>query len=327
MSTTASPAQSAWKALGFGLFVHFGINTFHDVEWSDGSLDASAYRPDGFDPASWCAAAKAAGARFLVLTAKHIDGFCNWPSAHGDGYTVRETPFGRDLVGEVAAAARDAGLAFGLYYALWDRRCALYGDDAAYAERVLAHLEELLTRYGPIAELWFDGAWMKFAGGSEAGPQVPDEAALLEAWNREGRPRWHWDRIHATVKRLQPDCVVLNNGTTRFPGVPLGPVDARCGEKATALRGDRTLWTLDGRETYLPLQIEATASRQGPPGFFADGSWFFHPWDHSVASVAQVREWLDQARRLDAVFLLNVGPSSTGRLRPEDEALLHGLRA
>ena len=102
-------AQHHWMELGFGMFLHFGINTFYDVEWSDGTLDASAFNPTEFDPEQWCRVAREAGTKFVVLVCKHHDGFCNWPTAHTE-YSVKNTPFGRDVVGEVVAAARAEGL-------------------------------------------------------------------------------------------------------------------------------------------------------------------------------------------------------------------------
>jgi alpha-L-fucosidase len=314
--------------LGSGLFVHFGINTFYDVEWSDGTLSPAAYDPHDLDTDQWCRCARAAGMRFVVLTAKHHDGFCNWPTAHTD-YSVRAAPWrgGRgDLVGELAASARRHGLELGLYYSLWDRHEPTHDtDEAAYAAFMRAQLAELLTGYGPLVELWFDGMWKKQKTGWEAG-----EEAFVDAWRAEGALRWRWDDLYAHIKSFQPDCVVLNNTTTRFPGVPLLPVDARPGEKAEGGTGiadvsHRDVWEWDDRRVFLPQQIETTLSQQGPPGDFAHGSWFWHPWDHSVATRDQVREWRRDAVRRGAVLLTNVGPTASGLLRPEDEALLLSL--
>lgn len=319
-----TPAQRRWMDLQFGMFCHFGINTFHDVEWSDGSLDQSVFNPTAFDPDQWCQAARDAGMNYICILTKHHDGFCNWPTAHSD-YGVMHTPFKRDLIGAVAESARKAGLKLGFYYSLWDKRHDVHDDDGRYGDFMLAQLTELMTQYGEIVEVWFDGAWMKFAGSREEGPNVTTDEELIAAWRDEGAPRWRWDEVYALIKSHHPDCIVLNNTTTHFRGVPLWPVDARCGEKGEGEVGDQKVWRWQGEDVYLPLEIESTTSKQGPPGFFADGSWFWHEWDHSCATVEEVRGWQANARALDAVLLLNVPPMASGQLRPEDLNLLKQL--
>jgi alpha-L-fucosidase len=319
-SVSPTPSQRRWMDLRFGLFLHFGINTFYDLEWSDGTLDPAAYNPTELDTDEWCRAARDAGMRFVVLVTKHHDGFCNWPTAHTD-YSVRNSPFRGDLVRSVVDSARKYDLQVGLYYSLWDRHEPTHDtDDAAYAAFMKAQLTELLTGYGLIAELWFDGMWKKQKSGWDG-----TASDFQEAWRGEGAHRWHWDDLYAHIKALQPDCLVLNNTTTRFPGIPLMPVDARPGEKATGDNegdADLTVWHWQGSDVFLPLQIETTLSQTGPAGDFASGSWFWHPWDHSVATVEQVLQWRKEAARKDAVLLLNAGPMANGRLRPEDVEVL-----
>jgi len=313
-----SNPQLAWMNLKFGLFLHFGINTFYDLEWSDGTLDPARYSPEAIDTDQWCAAAAAAGMKFVVLVTKHCDGFCNWPTKYTK-YSTAATPFKRDLVEMVAHSAQKHDLKLGLYYSLWDRHEKTHdSDDEAYAQFMCQQLTELLTGYGPIAELWFDGMWKKQKAGWTTG-----DDDFIHAWRTEGAPRWRWDRLYQHVKSLQPDCVVLNNSTTKFPGVPLWPVDARTGEKATtAASVGKTHWEWNGQKHYLPLQIETTLSKKGPPGQFEDGSWFWHEWDHSVASREEILGWLRSSEERDAVLLLNAGPMASGKLRPEDwEAL------
>jgi len=193
-------------------------------------------------------------------------------------------------------------------------------DDAAYAQFMLEQLRELLSNYGPICEIWFDGMWAKMPQGWR-----DSQEALLRTWREVGAKRWHWDELYAEVKRLQPQCIVLNNTTTAHPGVPTWPVDARPGEKATSDTADQTIWNIEGREVYLPLQIETTMSQKGPPGDFEQGSWFWHPWDHAAATVEMVRRWRADAEKRNAVLLINVGPMANGKLRDEDLATLRGL--
>lgn len=321
MNPQPTPAQKRWRDLKFGLFIHFGINTFYDLEWSDGTLDPAAFNPTEFDPDQWCQAARSAGMKFVVLVTKHHDGFCLWPSAHTD-YSVKATPFGRDVVAEVVRAARQNDLHVGFYYSLWDCHEPTHdSDDAAYAAFMKRQLSELLTGYGPIVELWFDGMWKKQKTGWNAGREE-----FLRSWREEAAPRWHWEEIYAHVKSLQSDCIVINNATTAFPGVPLWPVDARSGEKATDLtEPDQTIWEFEGEQYYLPLQIETTLSQKGPHGQFQSGSWFWHEWDDSQVSVEQIQRWRQEAAHKNAVLLLNAGPMKNGKLRPQDEDVLTQL--
>ena len=319
-----SPAQQRWMDLGFGLFVHFGINTYYDVEWSDGTLDPAAFNPVDLDTDQWCRAASEAGMRYVVLVTKHHDGFCNWPTRYTD-YSVASTPFEGDVVGSLVDSARKYDLAIGFYYSLWDRHEPTYAlGDHAYVDFMKDQLTELLTHYGPVVELWFDGFWKKQRTGWGSKEQRPPAEQFIDAWRNEGAYRWQMDHLYQFVKQMQPNCLVMNNATTEFPGVPLHPVDARCGEKATEQTEDRKVWTFAGEERYLPLQIETTLSRSGKEQF-TSGSWFWHEWDHSVATREQIQEWLAAAERLEANLLLNVGPMASGKLRPEDEQVLRSL--
>ena len=326
--TQPTPAQRRYLDLRLGMMLHFGINTYYDKEWSDGTLDASRFDPGQLDTDSWCESAAAAGMKLVVLTTKHHDGFCLWPTKHSS-YGVMSSPCRRDVVGELAESCRKFGLRLSVYYSLWDRRHDT-GDDAAYADFMFRQLEELFTSYGDITMLWLDGVWFKL---TERTPTLHEmenihllfpgakPEAFVEAWNSIGRRRWHFDQLYAQVKSWQPDCLVMNNTTTEFPGLPLFPVDARCGEKATALGRDKKVWSFDGRDVYLPLQIETTLSQWGPPGPFANGGWFWHEGDHSCATPAQIADWKEKAAHLDAVLLLNSGVMANGRLRPEESAL------
>ena len=155
-----SSRQLAWQKREFIAFAHFGMNTFTDREWGEGTEDPALFNPSAFDARQWARVVKAAGMRMIIVTAKHHDGFCLWPSRHTD-HSVRSSPWrgGRgDVVGEVSAACREAGLAFGVYLSPWDRHEPTFGDSPRYNEYFRAQLRELLTQYGPVAEVWFDGA-------------------------------------------------------------------------------------------------------------------------------------------------------------------------
>ncbi len=126
-----------WQSLGYGLFLHFGPNTFAGVGWGDGKFPASEFAPSELNPAQWADMALEAGMRYAVLTAKHHDGFCLWPSQH-TGYSVNNSPGRPDVVGRFVEAFRKAGLQVGLYYSLWDRNFPAYEDDGVYKENTCA---------------------------------------------------------------------------------------------------------------------------------------------------------------------------------------------
>jgi alpha-L-fucosidase len=155
-----SPQQVEWQDLEFGVLIHFGTNTFLDREWGDGTADPKVFNPTQLDAEQWMRAIKAAGARYVVLVAKHHDGFCLWPNGQTD-YSVKNSPWRNgkgDLVREVSDAARKYGLQFGVYMSPWDRHDTRYTSSAAYDEYYSASLSELMQHYGELTEFWLDGA-------------------------------------------------------------------------------------------------------------------------------------------------------------------------
>ena len=235
---------------------------------------------------------------YIILVAKHHDGFCNWPTATTN-YSVAATPGQVDIVNRVAGACLRHGVQLGLYYSLWDRHEPRYQDDAAYADFMARQLSELLTRYGSVCELWFDSGWAKWTG----------------TW-QETMQRWRWSEIYELVKSLQPSILVLNNTTTEEPGViRWWPVDARTGEKALPAEKDSAIWSINGQLRYLPMQCEFTMSTSGESQI-SDGNWFWHPDDHSVAAPEVIVDHLRKANALGANLVLNVGPMASGKLRP-----------
>lgn len=176
----------------FGMFIHFNMGTFHDAEWVEPGQDPASFAPDALDCAQWAAAARSAGMTFAVLTAKHHDGFCLWPSAYSP-YTVAASSYPHDVVREYMAAFRAAGVTPCLYFSIWDRTMEVAAPvSRADIDLVKHQLTELLTGYGPIPLLVFDG-WAWLMGHQE----VP------------------YGEIRAHVASLQPDCLVLDlNGLT-----------------------------------------------------------------------------------------------------------------
>jgi len=188
-----TPEQRAWHEMEFIAFAHFGINTFTDREWGNGKEDAAVFNPTAFDATQWVRSCRAAGIKMLLLTCKHHDGFCLWPSAYTD-HDVASSPWrgGKgDVVREVADACHAGGIAFGVYCSPWDRHEPTYGTDA-YNDHFVKQLTELLTNYGPVTEVWFDGACGEGPNGKK---QVYD-----------------WKRYYATVRRHQPKALIAITG-------------------------------------------------------------------------------------------------------------------
>lgn len=294
MTTVPTPGQLAWQEAGFGVFLHFGINTFHAREWSDGTLDPATFAPAELDCAQWVDVARRAGARYVILTAKHHDGFCLWPTAT-TAYSVASSPWrdGRgDVVGELAEACQAAGMPLGLYLSPWDRNAASYPDAAAYDAFYLAQLTELCTRYGPLYELWFDGA------------------------GSEGRD-YDWDSIMAVVEAHQPDAMVFNMGrpTIRWVGNEDGLAADPC--HYTVDRLGRSMFTtdhdrLDGVR-YLPPECDVPIRAH----------WFWQPDDLATLKGAEhlLAIWY-RSVGLGAGLLLNLPPDRRGRIDDADAARL-----
>src|SRR5205809_1939892 len=212
-----SPSQLAWQRDELALFLHFGVNTFTDREWGDGREDPAIFAPSNLDARQWTRAAKAAGAKALILTAKHHDGFCLWPTRTTQ-HSVAKSPWRSgqgDVVREFVDACKAEGLKAGLYLSPWDRNSPVYGDSPRYNDFYCDQLTELLTRYGAISEVWFDGA------------------------NGEGpngrRQVYDWPRIFGLVRRLQPRAVMFSDA---------GPDVRWCGNEA-GVAGDPNWSSVD----------------------------------------------------------------------------------
>ncbi|HTV49149.1 MAG TPA: alpha-L-fucosidase [Phycisphaerae bacterium] len=308
-SLLPTPAQSAWMALGYGMFIHFGPNTFAGVMWGDGKFPTQEFNPTDLNVRQWAEVALEAGMKYAVLTAKHHDGFCLWPSRHTD-YCVRHAGNKTDVVREFVEAFRSAGLQVGLYYSLWDRRHPDYEDDQHYAEYMQNQIRELLSGYGPILELWFDGAWDK---------DHPTRRAIYDPkWESDPKSglthgqRWRWRELYELIHQLQPECLVLNNISNDRPGgIKYPPVDLRNAELFDYIWNDRlcepvtenVITTPDGGKLFLPLEYCATLNRNW---FYTQNLAQTHP------SAATIADWYSRARATDACLLLNVGPDKRG---------------
>lgn len=194
LAVRPSQRQLNWQALEFIAFIHFGINTFYDQEWGTGKEKPQRFNPDNLDADQWVVAIKEAEMKGLILTCKHHDGFCLWPSAYTQ-HSVKSSPWQNgngDVVGQVAQACKRHGLKFGVYLSPWDLHHTDYGSGKAYDDYFCHQLQELLTQYGDIFEVWFDGA---NGQGSNGKVQTYD-----------------WARYFQLVRDLQPDAVIAIMG-------------------------------------------------------------------------------------------------------------------
>ena len=295
-------AQADWMQLAYGMFVHFGPWTWSGT--GDGKFPAERVHAPALDMRAGAALAADAGMRYAVLTAKHVDGFCLWPSRHTD-YSVAATPQRRDLVAEFVAAFAAAGIKTGLYYALLDRHCPFYEDDARYAAYVRAQVEELLTGYGDVLELWLDGAWDKDHP-TRDWPHDP-------TWPPATGARWQWAELYAHAHRLQPRCLLIQNSSSDRPGVPnYLPVDVRTAEQLDFVWQERLcaprldpVFPSPGGAVWLPLEYCTTLT---PGWFWQAGACYSH------ASAEAIAGWRLRAQRQRANLLLNVGPDTSGRM-------------
>jgi alpha-L-fucosidase len=297
-------AQLRWHQEELALFVHFGINTFTDREWGDGRESPALFNPPALDARQWARAARAAGARALILTAKHHDGFCLWPTATTT-HSVASSPWrgGQgDVVSEFVAACREEGLGAGLYLSPWDRQEPSYGDSPRYNELYIAQLTELLTRYGRLVEVWFDGA-------NGEGPNGK-------------RQRYDWPRVFGTVRRLQPDAVSFSDAG---PDVRwIGNEDGVAGETCWATIDPGAVpwpgYDAPGvRELLQRGDPAGSAWRPGETDVSIRPGWFYHAGeDAKVRDAANLLEVYFTSVGRNSKLLLNVPPTPDGRLHATD---------
>ena len=197
--------QLRWQKLELTAFFHFGINTFTDKEWGEGKEDPALFNPTELDAKQWVRTVKEAGIQQVILTAKHHDGFCLWPSAYTE-HSVKNSPWKNgkgDVVKEVAEACKLYGIGFGVYLSPWDRNASFYGDSPKYNAYFMNQLTELLSNYGRVDEVWFDGA-------NGEGPNGKKQVYDFNAW-------------YALIRRLQPSATIAIMGPdVRWVGTESG---------------------------------------------------------------------------------------------------------
>ncbi len=279
--------QTAWQDLEFGVILHFSTNTFLDREWGDGTAAPSTFNPTQFDPDQWMSAIRDSGAKYVVLVAKHHDGFCLWPTEQ-TAYSIKSSPWkgGKgDLVGDVARSARKFGLKFGVYLSPWDRHEPKYAVPASYDQYYLAELEELATRYGDLVEFWLDGA-------GSAGHV------------------YNFPKIIETLRTYQPNAIVFADtglfeyGDARWVGTESGTVGYEN-------------WNVIDRHGYLrwrPVEADTPLRKD---------HWFWHPNDESsLKSVSELLTTYDETVGRGAQLMLGVAPDNRGLLPTSDASRL-----
>ena len=301
-----SEAQIAWQQMEMNMFCHFGPNTFTGNEWGDGREDEDIFFPTALDCSQWVAVAKAGGFKGIIITAKHHDGFCLWPSQQSD-HTVRESRWqrgGGDVLRELSDACHNGGVQFGVYVSPWDRNAANYGT-AGYNTTFAATLREVLGGYGEVFEQWFDGA------------------------NGEGpngrRQEYDWSLFNRTVGELQPQAVVFSD---------VGPGCRWIGNE----RGEagRTCWSTIDPDGFEPghgpgeqvLNCGVEGGSRWIPGeadvSIRDG-WFYRESEHPKSVDELLRIYYNSVGR-NAVLLLNVPPDTRGLVAEEDSVRIVEFR-
>jgi alpha-L-fucosidase len=313
-----SARQLQWQELEFYGFLHFGINTFTDKEWGYGDESESLFDPTSLDARQWVRVARDAGMKGLVITAKHHDGFCLWPSRLTD-HSVTRSPWkaGRgDVLRELADACREYGLKLGVYLSPWDRNHAAYGtpDYLAYYR---SQLRELMTSYGPLFEVWFDGAngGDGYYGGARETRRI------------DGRTYYDWPATWSLVRSLQPGAVIFSDA---------GP-DARWVGNEKGVAFETSWYGLDSGRTYPgdPTYARdfahgrADASDWVPPEVDVSirPGWFYHQAeDPKVKSVDDLMTIYEQSVGRGANLLLNVPPDRRGLISDADAERLRAFR-
>ena len=306
--------QRAQMERRFGMFIHFGINTFYNTEWSNGRLPIRDYCPTAIDADSWVRTAYEAGMNYVILITKHHDGFCLWDT-RTTSYSVRYSPNPTDVVRAVSEACRKYGIRLGLYYSLWDRHKRCYRNREKYVCYMERQLAELLDgRYGEIVELWLDGAWNK-----------PCRA-------------WRLDRLYDHVKRLQPACQIGVNHTVgeylEKKGGPdpryqpqncrerdplrMFPSDFRLWDPYMCREDDPKIYTFNGKEYYLPFEMTICSRKEF--------SWLYSD-TYERKPLMDAEEIVRNYRILEKagnMMVINLPPDLNGKLVPGDvENLMH----
>lgn len=309
-----TPQQLEWQRMELTAFLHFGVNTFTGREWGDGTEDPAIFNPTSLDCEQWVRTLKESGFKMAIITAKHHDGFCLWPTKT-TRHSVASSSW-KDGKGDVVRELRDAckkyGIKFGVYLSPWDRNASCYGDSPAYNQFFIEQLTELLTNYGEVHEVWFDGANGEGPNGKK---QIYD-----------------WDAILRTIRRLQPKAVTAIMGDdvrwvgnekgigreTEWSATALTPgIYPRSGEQNKELGIFGKAKDLGGRDIvaratelfWYPSEVDVSIR----PG------WFYHAdQDKQVKSLNHLTDIYFKSVGYNSVLLLNIPPDLRGLINEND---------
>ena len=310
-----TPQQLEWQQMEFTAFLHFGMNTFTGNEWGHGTDSPELFNPSELDCEQWVKALKDGGFKMALITAKHHDGFCLWPTATTE-YSVKNSPW-KDGKGDVVRELRDAcekyGMKFGVYLSPWDRNAECYGDSPAYNKFFIEQLTELLSNYGEVHEVWFDGACGEGPNGK--------------------KQEYDWTAILAKIRELQPKAVtaimgddvrwVGNEGgmgrDTEWSATVLPPGSYT--QKKEAIKetlgldelskdlGSRELLAKAQEAYWYPSEVDVSIR----PG------WFYHAHqDEQVRSLANLVNIYYRSVGCNSVLLLNIPPDRRGLIHEVD---------
>lgn len=309
-----TPQQLEWQRMELTAFLHFGVNTFTGREWGDGTEDPVIFNPTSLDCEQWVRTLKESGFKMAIITAKHHDGFCLWPTKTTRHSVASSSWKGGkgDVVRELRDACKKYGIKFGVYLSPWDRNASCYGDSPAYNQFFIEQLTELLTNYGEVHEVWFDGANGEGPNGKK---QIYD-----------------WDAILKTIRRLQPKAVTAIMGDdvrwvgnekgigreTEWSATALTPgIYPRSGEQNKELGIFGKAKDLGGRDIvaratelfWYPSEVDVSIR----PG------WFYHAdQDKQVKSLNHLTDIYFKSVGYNSVLLLNIPPDLRGLINEND---------
>ena len=302
-----SKQQLEWQDMEMYAFLHYSLNTYTDQEWGFGDEDPALFNPEDLDVKQWVKVCKDSGMKGIILTAKHHCGFCLWPSEFTE-YSVKNSPWkdGKgDVVGELAEACREAGLKFAVYLSPWDRNHKDYGR-SEYIDYFRNQLRELLTNYGEIFEVWFDGA-----NGGDGWYGGANELRKIDRTTY-----YEWPETYAMIREIQPDALIWNDGgdrgDLRWVGTEAGNVGATNWsllDREGEVTWEMLHYGLENGDSWVPGETN-TSIRPG---------WFYHrAEDGNVKSLSKLMDTYYKSVGRNSTLLLNFPIMPSGRIHPTD---------
>ncbi|MFO7670120.1 MAG: alpha-L-fucosidase [Bacteroidales bacterium] len=309
-----SENQIRWQEMEYYAFIHFSLNTYTNQAWGYGNEEVSLFNPTELDCRQWARICKEAGMKGIILTAKHHCGFCLWPSDYTE-YSVKNAPWrdGQgDVVRELADACKEYGLRLGVYLSPWDRNHPDYGKPE-YITYFRNQLTELLTQYGPIFEVWFDGA-----NGGSGWYGGADETRTIDRTTY-----YDWKNTYKLIRKLQPDIVIWNDGGDRGDLRWVGTEAGLVGETNWSLLNaeDVVEWNmlhhgLENGDSWVPAEVNTSIRPE----------WFYHPGeDAMVKSVPKLMETYYHSIGRNGTLLLNLPVMPNGLIHENDEKAVLGF--